>query len=100
MVTTFKETLNGFYCAECRMSFTEPQTTCPYCGSIVTNYEELVTQKEPPEIIVGGRWWEEQEPEEELTDYQKELLDKLHKAVRELRDSILEGENENESNIS
>lgn len=62
--------------------------------------EELVTQKEPPEIIVGGRWWEEQEPEEELTDYQKELLDKLHKAVRELRDSILEGENENESNIS
>ena len=62
--------------------------------------EELVTQKEPPEIIVGGRWWEEQEPEEELTDYQKELLDKLHKTVRELRDFILEGEYENESNVS
>lgn len=53
---------------------------------------------ESPEIIIGGRWWEEQEPEEELTDYQKELLDKLSKAVRELRNSILEDE-ENESNI-
>lgn len=92
MITTFKEGTNGFYCAECRMSFAEPQATCPYCGSIVTNYEELVTQKELPEIIVGGRWWEEQKPEEELTDRQKELLDKLYNAVKELRDSIAEEE--------
>ena len=47
---------------------------------------------EPPEIIIGGRWWEEQKPEEELTDKQKELLDKLYVAVKELRDSIAEKE--------
>ena len=47
---------------------------------------------EPPEIIIGGRWWEEQEPEEELTDRQKELLDKLYNAVKELRDSITKEE--------
>lgn len=41
MTTTFKEGTNGFYCAECRMSFGEPQATCPYCGSIVTNWIEL-----------------------------------------------------------
>ena len=94
MVTTFKETSNGFNCAECRMSFSEPQAICPYCGSIVTNYEQLVTLKEPPEIIIGGRWWEEPEEEEELTDYQKELLDKLSKAAKELRDSLFEEEKE------
>lgn len=49
---------------------------------------------EPPEIIIGGHWWEEQEPEEELTDRQKKLLDKLYEAVKELRDSIAEGEEE------
>lgn len=43
MTTTFKEGTNGFYCAECRMSFSEPQATCPYCGSLVSNYEELLT---------------------------------------------------------
>ena len=47
---------------------------------------------DPPEIIIGGRWWEEQKPEEELTDRQKELLDQLSKAVKELRDSIYEKE--------
>ena len=54
---------------------------------------------EPPEIIIGGRWWEEPEPEPELTDYQKELLDKLIKAVKGLRDSLTEEDNNNENNI-
>ena len=52
---------------------------------------------EPSEIMIGDRWWEE--PEEELTDYQKELLDKLVEAVKELRDSLLEEDDNNESNI-
>lgn len=43
MTTTFKEGTNGFYCAECHMSFAEPLEICPYCGSIVSNYEELLT---------------------------------------------------------
>ena len=77
MVTTFKETLNGFYCAECRMAFSEPQATCPYFGSIVTNYESLIVQHED---------------EEELTEYQKDLLQKLAKAVGELHHSIFEEE--------
>lgn len=41
MTTTFKEGANGFYCAECRMSFSDPSETCPYCGSIVSNWIEL-----------------------------------------------------------
>ena len=41
MTTTFKEGANGFYCAECRMSFAEPLEVCPYCGSIVSNWIEL-----------------------------------------------------------
>ena len=44
MLTTFKEGINGFYCAECRMSFGEPQATCPYCGSFVTNYEDIIVR--------------------------------------------------------
>ena len=44
MTTTFKEGTHGFYCAECRMSFAEPQTICPYCGSIVSNYEEIIVR--------------------------------------------------------
>lgn len=44
MTTTFKEGTNGFYCAECRMSFAEPQATCPYCGSLVTNYEDIIVR--------------------------------------------------------
>lgn len=75
MTTTFKEGTNGFYCAECRMSFAEPQATCPYCGSIVSNYEELITKQEPPDIIIGGRWWEDQTEEEPANTelYQKML---------------------------
>jgi hypothetical protein len=44
MTTTFKEGTNGFYCAECRMSFAEPLEVCPYCGSIVSNYEEIIVR--------------------------------------------------------
>ena len=58
MITTFKERPSGgFYCSECRMSFGELHTTCPYCGSFVGNYEELLVRQEPPDIIIGGRWW-------------------------------------------
>ena len=67
MTTTFKEGANGFYCTECRMSFAEPQATCPYCGSLVSNYEELltnsivnkfigdITSSPPPQEIRGLR---------------------------------------------
>ena len=44
MIATFKEKSHGgFYCSECRMSFGEPHETCPFCGSIVSNYEEILT---------------------------------------------------------
>lgn len=52
MVTTFKESPNGFYCSECRMSFAEPQSMCPYCESVVTNYEELLTKQLVEELKV------------------------------------------------
>ena len=89
MTTTFKEGANGFYCAECRMSFAEPQATCPYCGSIVSNYEELVIKQNPPDIIIGGRWWENQVEEE---SFDTELYQKLITLMKER-------ELENESNI-
>lgn len=89
MTTTFKEGTHGFYCAECRMSFAEPQTICPYCGSIVSNYEELVTKQEPPDIIIGGRWWED-EIEEDTSD--NELYQKILTLIKER-------ELQNESNI-
>lgn len=44
MTTTFKEGPHGFYCTECRMSFAEPQAICPYCGSIVSNYEDIIVR--------------------------------------------------------
>ena len=89
MTTTFKEEANGFYCAECRMSFAEPQATCPYCGSIVSNYEELIIKQNPPDIIIGGRWWENQVEEE---SFDTELYQKLITLMKER-------ELENESNI-
>lgn len=47
MITTFKERPSGgFYCSECRMSFGELHTTCPYCGSFISNYEELLIKEE------------------------------------------------------
>lgn len=43
MVATLKEKIDGnFYCSECRMCLAEPATTCPFCGSMITNYEEVV----------------------------------------------------------
>lgn len=44
LITTFKEkTSGGFYCTECCMSFDKSYAICPYCGRIVTNFEELLT---------------------------------------------------------
>ena len=46
MISNFKEKPDGgYYCSECRMSFGDLQTTCPYCGSFVSNYEELVVNR-------------------------------------------------------
>lgn len=80
MTTTFKEGMHGFYCAGCRMSFAEPQATCPYCGSIVSNYEELMINQNPPDIIIGGRWWEDQ-VEEDSSD--NELYEKIITFIKE-----------------
>ena len=88
--TTFKEGTHGFYCAECRMSFAEPQATCPYCGSIVSNYEELIINQNPPDIIIGGRWWEDQ-IEEDSSD--NELYQRILTFIKERG-------LQNESNIS
>lgn len=45
--TIFKERPSGgYYCAECRMSFGELHTTCPYCGSFISNYEDLLIKEE------------------------------------------------------
>ena len=42
MVSKLKEKpTGGFYCSECRMSVPEPVDTCPFCGSIIINWEEL-----------------------------------------------------------
>jgi len=47
MITFFKEKPSGgFYCSECRMSFGELHTTCPYCGNYVVNYEDLLIKEE------------------------------------------------------
>lgn len=90
MVTTLKYNGQKYYCANCRMIQHQLTPYCKFCGNEFANYEEIISESNPPEIIVGGRWWEE--PEEELTDRQKELLDKLYVAVKELRESIFEEE--------
>ena len=47
MVSTLKEKPNGgFYCSECRMSTTEPVETCPFCGSIISNWMDIVIKQE------------------------------------------------------
>lgn len=47
MVSTLKENPNGgFYCSECRMSTSEPVTTCPFCGSIITNWEDIMIKRD------------------------------------------------------
>jgi len=43
MVSTLKENSNGgFYCNECRMSTSEPVETCPFCGSIISNWMDII----------------------------------------------------------
>ena len=47
MVSTLKENPNGgFFCSECRMSISEPVETCPFCGSIVSNWMDIVIKQE------------------------------------------------------
>lgn len=47
MVSTLKENPSGgFYCSECRMSTAEPVETCPFCGSIISNWEDIIIQIE------------------------------------------------------
>lgn len=42
MIAKLKESPNGgFYCSECRMSTPDPVDTCPFCGSMITNWEEI-----------------------------------------------------------
>lgn len=105
MITIFKERPSGgFYCSECRMSFGELHTTCPYCGSFVSNYEDLLIKeendtirpvfdldpvtgknkfaKDEPDIIIGGRWWET--PVEEIgpPPIDEEIYNKIISMVR------------------
>lgn len=81
MVSTLKERPNGgFFCSECRMSTSDPVEVCPFCGSIISNWMDIIIKqendrmrplmdidpetgknkfaKENPEIIIGGRWYE------------------------------------------
>lgn len=47
MVSTLKENPNGgFYCSECRMSTSEPVETCPFCGSIISNWMDIIIKQE------------------------------------------------------
>ena len=80
MTTTFKEGTNGFYCTECRMSFAEPQATCPYCGSIVTNYEDI--------MIRGSR---------SKLDIMEDTMDE--EVYKKIQTFLKERELQNESNI-
>lgn len=81
MTTTFKEGTNGFYCAECRMSFAEPLEVCPYCGSIVSNYEEI--------IVRGSR---------AKLDIVDDAIDE--KTYKKIQTYLKEREFQNESNVS
>lgn len=47
MVSTLKENPNGgFYCSECRMSTAEPIEICPFCGSIISNWMDIIIKQE------------------------------------------------------
>ena len=47
MVSTLKENPNGgFYCSECRMSTSEPVETCPFCGSVISNWMDIIIEQE------------------------------------------------------
>lgn len=51
MVSTLKEKPNGgFYCSECRMSTAEPVETCPFCGSVISNWMDIVIKIENEKI--------------------------------------------------
>ena len=47
MISTLKETPGGFYCSECHMPLTESVITCPFCGSLITNYENILAENAP-----------------------------------------------------
>ena len=51
MVSTLKEKPSGgFYCSECRMSTAEPVETCPFCGSIISNWMDVIIKQENDKI--------------------------------------------------
>ena len=51
MVSTLKENPNGgFYCSECRMSTSEPVEVCPFCGSIISNWMDVIIKHENDRI--------------------------------------------------
>ena len=92
MISTLKENPNGgFYCSECRMSTSEPVEVCPFCGSIISNYEQIfIDNSNSPDIIIGGRWYET--PVEDISPplIDEEAWNKLVSIVRR---------KENESNL-
>lgn len=94
MISTLKENLNGgFYCSECRMSTSDPVEVCPFCGSIISNYEKIIidNSKESPEIIIGGRWYETPIEEIDPPLIDEETWNQLITFMKEKK--------ENESNI-
>lgn len=51
MVSTLKENPSGgFYCSECRMSTSEPVEVCPFCGSIISNWMDVIIKQENDKI--------------------------------------------------
>lgn len=51
MISTLKEKPSGgFYCSECRMSTAEPVETCPFCGSIISNWMDVIIKQENDKI--------------------------------------------------
>jgi hypothetical protein len=87
MISTLKENPNGgFYCSECRMNTSKPVEICPFCGSIISNYEEIFIDNNPPDIIIGGRWYET--PVEEVGPplIDEETWNKLVSIVRRKED--------------
>lgn len=51
MVSTLKENpRGGFYCSECRMSTSEPVEVCPFCGSIISNWMDVIIKQENDRI--------------------------------------------------
>ena len=96
MISKFKEKPEGgYYCSECHMSFSDVQTTCPYCGSIVSNYEELVTHFNNggfvsyDEFPLRGL----RERANTLDDYIGDELDHelLKKVIEKLKENLNEG---------